>query len=351
MLNDAAVLILAAGQGTRMKSRMAKVLHRAGRQDAGAARHRRRPEDRAAGTRLRRRWSPGRTGRAEAQAAGVGTIHQTEQLGTGHAVMCGEEQLAKLGGRLDCSCTAIARSSAPRRSRRWRRRSALRCRGRALTTDVDDPTGYGRIHPRPRWRRHARSSSTRSARPNSSPCGKSTRASIASKPPPSGITSTRSARITPPREYYLTDMIAILIRAGQRVAALKIDDPSELLGINNRVELAAADRILRAAQGPPADARRRHHREAGDRHDGYGREDRHRYHRRSVRARSPGETVIGENCRIGAAPSCTIPCWETRSRCFRSRSISASRLDSAGARRTLRPSAHGRASGRRRARG
>ena len=30
MLNDAAVVILAAGQGTRMKSRMAKVLHRAG---------------------------------------------------------------------------------------------------------------------------------------------------------------------------------------------------------------------------------------------------------------------------------------------------------------------------------
>ena len=30
MINDVAVVILAAGQGTRMKSRMAKVLHRAG---------------------------------------------------------------------------------------------------------------------------------------------------------------------------------------------------------------------------------------------------------------------------------------------------------------------------------
>jgi len=47
------------------------------------------------------------------------------------------------------------------------------------------------------------------------------------------------------REYYLTDMVSILIRAGHRVAAMKLGDPSELLGINNRVELAAADRIIR----------------------------------------------------------------------------------------------------------
>ena len=46
-------------------------------------------------------------------------------------------------------------------------------------------------------------------------------------------------------EYYLTDMAEILARAGHRVAALHIDDPDELLGINTRVELADADRVLR----------------------------------------------------------------------------------------------------------
>lgn len=40
-------------------------------------------------------------------------------------------------------------------------------------------------------------------------------------------------------------MVSILIRAGKRVVALKSNDPKELLGINNRVELAAADRIIR----------------------------------------------------------------------------------------------------------
>src|ERR1700685_65506 len=37
---------------------------------------------------------------AVGEPAGVQAIHQTEQLGTGHAVLCGEELLAGLGGRL-----------------------------------------------------------------------------------------------------------------------------------------------------------------------------------------------------------------------------------------------------------
>jgi len=45
---------------------------------------------------------------------------------------------------------------------------------------------------------------------------------------------------------YLTDMAEILNRHGQRVASLHLDDSSELLGINTRIELAEADRILRA---------------------------------------------------------------------------------------------------------
>src|SRR4029077_15648859 len=47
-------------------------------------------------------------------------------------------------------------------------------------------------------------------------------------------------------EYYLTDMAQILVHHHHHsVHAMHIDDPSELLGINTRVELAEADRILR----------------------------------------------------------------------------------------------------------
>src|SRR5579863_1852166 len=99
MQSDVTVVILAAGQGTRMKSRLPKVLHRAGGKTL--IRH-------AIDTALEIA-SPERVFvvvghgadavRAEGDAAGVRSIHQTEQLGTGHAVMCGEDLLGSLGGR------------------------------------------------------------------------------------------------------------------------------------------------------------------------------------------------------------------------------------------------------------
>jgi bifunctional UDP-N-acetylglucosamine pyrophosphorylase/glucosamine-1-phosphate N-acetyltransferase len=46
-------------------------------------------------------------------------------------------------------------------------------------------------------------------------------------------------------ELYLTDMAEILALHGHRVRPLQVDDATELLGINTRVELAYADRILR----------------------------------------------------------------------------------------------------------
>ena len=49
----------------------------------------------------------------------------------------------------------------------------------------------------------------------------------------------------PAHEYYLTDMPEILTRAGYRVEAMKIDDPAEALGINDRAQLAEVDRIFR----------------------------------------------------------------------------------------------------------
>ena len=49
----------------------------------------------------------------------------------------------------------------------------------------------------------------------------------------------------PAREYYLTDMPAILTRAGHRVEAMRIADPAEALGINDRAQLAQVDAIFR----------------------------------------------------------------------------------------------------------
>lgn len=244
-MNDAAVVILAAGQGTRMKSRMAKVLHKAGGKPLV-----RQAIDTALEIAPRERifvvvGYQAEQVRAEVEAAGVQAIHQTEQLGTGHAVMCGEEKLASLGGSLIVfvgDCPLIQPDTL--------RQLALQQRGdgagaTVITTEVDDATGYGRII------RDANGGVSEIVEHKAA-----TPSQLAVREINSGILCFDAQLLwkhihelrtdNPAREYYLTDMVAILLRAGSRVTAMKIGDSSELLGINNRVELAEADRILRA---------------------------------------------------------------------------------------------------------
>jgi len=49
----------------------------------------------------------------------------------------------------------------------------------------------------------------------------------------------------PAKEFYLTDIVEILGRAGHRVRLMRVDDPAEVLGINNRIELAQVDALFR----------------------------------------------------------------------------------------------------------
>ena len=245
MLDDVAVVILAAGQGTRMKSRMAKVLHRAGGrtllEHAIAAARRVAPPQRIFVVVGHQAEAVGEV----ARRAGVGTIQQTEQLGTGHAVMCGEEQLAALGGRLvifygDCPMilpqtlehvvTLHAESGAT---------------GAMATIIVPDPTGYGRIIRNPAGDvaaivEHKAASEEQRKVCEINPGVYSFDATVFWQ----HVHELRPDN--PAREYYLTDMVEILIRAGGRLAAFTVPDHTELVGINNRVELAEADGVLRA---------------------------------------------------------------------------------------------------------
>jgi bifunctional UDP-N-acetylglucosamine pyrophosphorylase/glucosamine-1-phosphate N-acetyltransferase len=245
VVEDAAIVILAAGQGTRMKSRMAKVLHRAGGKPLV-----RQAIDTALKIAPRERifvvvGYQAEQVRAEVEAAGVQAIHQTEQLGTGHAVMCGEEKLASLGGRLivfvgDCP---LIRAATLRELAETQKASGAGAT--VITTEVADATGYGRII-RGEDGGVLEIVEHKAATPEQ----------LAVNEINSGILCFDAALLwrhihelrtdNPAHEYYLTDMVAILLRAGSRVTAMKIRDSSELLGINNRLELAEADGILRA---------------------------------------------------------------------------------------------------------
>lgn len=52
-------------------------------------------------------------------------------------------------------------------------------------------------------------------------------------------------QVSPKGEYYLTDIVEIAVQDGLKVQAYKTEDPTEAVGINNRVHLAEAEGILR----------------------------------------------------------------------------------------------------------
>ena len=322
--NDVTVVILAAGQGTRMKSRMAKVLHRAGGralvEHAIVAAKGVAPAERifvVVGHQAE-------AVREVAEAAGVRTIEQKEQLGTGHAVLCGEAVLASLGGHMVVTvgdCPLIRAETLQALVDRQRKSEAAAV---VLTADVPDSTGYGRI-----IRDHNGAVEAIVEQKAASEAQRRV------KEINSGIYCFDSMEFwrhireirpdNPANEYYLTDMIGILNRAGLRVAATKIADPGELLGINDRIQLAEADRILR-------DRKTRELMLSGvtiEKPETVMIDQDVRIGMDTIIgpfARITGNTVIGENCRVGACVILHDAVLEERAEVFAFSMVSSSKL-------------------------
>jgi bifunctional UDP-N-acetylglucosamine pyrophosphorylase/glucosamine-1-phosphate N-acetyltransferase len=238
------IVILAAGLGTRMKSHKAKVLHCAGGKPL--VQH---VVDTAA-----RLTSPDRIFvvvghqadevRRAVETPGVRFIEQREQLGTGHAVTCGRELLEPLGGYLTVVYGDGPLLRAETLQRLYEKEKAGDSAAVLLTALMDDPTGYGRVV-RDSHGRVLRIVEQKAATPEE----------LAIPEANMGIYCFRAELFwrhagemrtdNPAREYYLTDMAQILHCAGHTVEAMQIADPGEALGINNRLELAEVDRILR----------------------------------------------------------------------------------------------------------
>jgi bifunctional UDP-N-acetylglucosamine pyrophosphorylase/glucosamine-1-phosphate N-acetyltransferase len=238
------IVVLAAGLGTRMKSRQAKVLHKAGGKTLlqhviDTALELAPPERIFAVV-----GHQADQVRQSAAGSGIGFIQQTEQKGTGHAVMIGRDALAHLDGYLmvlygDCPLLRTAT---------LRRLIAQETEGTAaavlMSALMEDPTGYGRVI------RDARGNVLDVVEQKSG-----TAEQLAIREANMGIYCFRADLFwkhvheirpdNPAHEYYLTDMPAILTRAGHTVEAMQIEDAGEALGINDRAQLAMVDGIFR----------------------------------------------------------------------------------------------------------
>jgi bifunctional UDP-N-acetylglucosamine pyrophosphorylase / glucosamine-1-phosphate N-acetyltransferase len=242
--HPAAVVILAAGEGTRMKSATPKVLHAVGGRSlvghAVAAAAELEPEH------LLVIVGHGRD-RVIAHLAEVApqvrTAVQAQQLGTGHAVGCALAELPGLTGTV-----VVTYGDVPLLTGVTLRElvAAHHEQGNAvtvLTAEVADPTGYGRVL-RDEDGAVAAIVEHKDA----------TAAQRRVREINSGIYAFDAAvlrdglsRLTTDNaqgQLYLTDVLGIARADGKRVGALALDDPWQTEGVNDRVQLATLHREL-----------------------------------------------------------------------------------------------------------
>jgi bifunctional UDP-N-acetylglucosamine pyrophosphorylase/glucosamine-1-phosphate N-acetyltransferase len=238
------VVILAAGLGTRMKSKRAKVLHRAGgltlvEHVVHAATGVTPPENVTVVV-----GSQAEQVKTALAHSGVRFAEQKEQRGTGHALLMCRGALASQSGFV-----VVTYGDGPLLSRATLRelvdhQAASGGAATLITTHLDDPTGYGRII-------QGKDGEVQAIVEQKAATPQQLSIPLIN----SGIYCFRADLLwkhideigtdNPAREYYLTDIVEILHRAGHKVAALEVPDSQELLGINTRAELAAVDKIFR----------------------------------------------------------------------------------------------------------
>ena len=236
------VVILAAGEGTRMKSDLPKVLHPLGGRPLVLH---------ALETAQKLTHAPpvlivGHGAEAVQEVAGRGVIivEQAEQLGTGHAVLQARETLK---GRADLVLVSYAdmplliEETLGCLVDRQRENSGPIT---MLTLIRDNPRGFGRV---------VRGVDGRIEAIVEEAVATAEQQSI--RELNAGVYCFDAEWLwshvgeiplsLPKEEYYLTDLVGMAVNEGRNVAAVVAGDPAEALGINTRVDLAEAERVLR----------------------------------------------------------------------------------------------------------
>ena len=244
-MNSLASIVLAAGKGTRMKSGLIKVLHPvaglpmiawpvAAAREAGSD-----PIVLVIGHQASAVQGVFRG------APDICCAMQEEQLGTGHAVACAVDALAGFRGTvlILCGDTPLLRSETLLNMLAYHRDNEATIT--VLTALMDEPYGYGRVV-RDDSGRVTRIVEQKDATPEEREIREIN----------SGIYCMDSAFLfgnikeisndNAQGEYYLTDLLAIAVRKGLTCLALPTDDADEIMGVNDRVQLAEAARILRS---------------------------------------------------------------------------------------------------------
>lgn len=234
-------IILAAGQGTRMYSSLPKVLHRLNGKPLVQY-----SIDLAAKLGTERIVVVIGNGAEEVRKAVGDKVEfalQQERLGTAHAVQAAEIRLGKDEGLIVVLSADMPLLTAGTLQQLVEKQITSNGPMTLLTVRSRDPRGFGRIL--------------------RDECGEVIGIIEEAQASPQQLKidelnvgaycfdarwlwqALKKIDISPKGEYYLTDIVAVAVGEGQPVGAIAVEDEEETLGINTRVHLAEAERILR----------------------------------------------------------------------------------------------------------
>jgi len=239
---DLAAIVLAAGKGTRMKSSRAKVLHEiAGKPmlyyPLQAARQ--------AGFE-RTQVVVGHQAeevRSAVADSGVGFVEQTQQLGTGHALLCAAEVMNDFSGTLLLLCGDVPLLRAETLLEMLETHHREQAAVTVLTAELERPTGYGRIIRddatvlRIVEEKDATAEEKRVKEINTGTYLFDAQFVFSAL---QGVGCENAQG-----EYYLTDVVAAAVKAGLPTRAVVLGEQDEAMGINDLRQLAVATALMR----------------------------------------------------------------------------------------------------------
>ena len=240
---DVASIVLAAGQGTRMKSDLAKVLHLMAGQPLLAYVLETLDELHVGRVLVVIGHQRERVRETFADAE-VEWVVQAEQRGTGHAMLMAGPALDEFEGTLLVvyGDLPLLRARTLHHLLDWHARSGAAAT--VLSMRVPDPTGYGRIIKTPNGDLEA-IVEHRDATPEQREIDEVNSGIIAFQYPALKAVLTQLTAHNAQGEYYLTDTIGLLRRSRYRTAVLCGPEYRELLGINTVEQLEEAEQIHR----------------------------------------------------------------------------------------------------------
>ena len=238
---DLVTIILAAGKGTRMKSDLPKVLHKVCGKPM--LQH---VIDAAKAVGSSRELVVIGSGAELVQQSiqNVEFVMQTEQLGTGHAVLCTREALKNVDDTVMILCGDTPLLTSELLSKLAEEHARSGAKATVLTAIMPDAAGYGRIV-------RAEDGSVEKIVEHKDASDEEKKIREIN----SGIycfdiktlfgALEQVTNDNAQGEYYLTDVLEIIKSKGEKLNAVAADDFTETLGINSRQQLAVAEKILR----------------------------------------------------------------------------------------------------------